>query len=150
MNHFGLKNYDIITVCSENSLDCILPIFGGIYNNNVVSCLDPSLSLRNTVYLLNIVRPKVIFVQNASLPLIKEASSKLDFKIDIVDMNSSSDCIAFEQFLKASEWESTFQPELVNDINDTKLILFSSGTTGMPKGICCTNYGIMGNVISGT
>ena len=150
MKHFGIKNCgDVIAVCSENSLDCILPIFGGIYNNTVVSCLDPSISLRDTVYLLNVVRPKVIFIQSASLSLIEEAINRLDFKIDIVDMNSTSSYVGFEKFLEANEWESTFQPEPVHDVNDTKLILFSSGTTGMPKGICCTDYGIMGNIMSG-
>lgn len=48
----------------------------------------------------------------------------------------------FEEFLQKSDEESSFEPVIIEDVSETAIIFFSSGTTGLPKGICCSHQSI--------
>lgn len=49
----------------------------------------------------------------------------------------------FSTFLEPHEDEDKFVPIPVDSLNDTSVIVFSSGTTGLPKGIVLSHYALM-------
>lgn len=62
---------------------------------------------------------------------------------EIVIFGDTDKYIPFSDFLVSNGNEEAFEAIPVNDIHDTAVIFFSSGTTGLPKGILSPHYGLL-------
>lgn len=134
---------DVICLCSHNNLDICLPFIASQLLGIKVASLDPSLSLTDCNYLIKLVAPKFIFCDLESEDLIIKACSGFDIKIIVIGGNGKKEnTIPFENFLIPTGNETNFRVRKV-DIFDTAVIFFSSGTTGLPKGICAHHYGLI-------
>ena len=137
-----MTSKDVIVVCSENTLDAVIPIVAGTFIGAKVSNLDPSLSIRHIKHLLSLVEPRVIFVQESSIKLIEECILNNDFQTEIIVFGTSQRYSLFSDFIKEQENEDEFEPVDL-DPEEIALMFFSSGTTGLPKPICHSNRGYM-------
>ncbi|KRT82221.1 AMP-binding protein [Oryctes borbonicus] len=116
-------------------MDSVVPVVGSIYINAINVTLDPSVSLRDTTHLLKLVRPKLILVEESSIELIESALKESNFETEVIVMGNSSKYLTYSEFLTPKEGENKFIPSEVDNIKNTAIIFFSSGTTGLPKGI---------------
>ncbi|GJQ77869.1 hypothetical protein Trydic_g16122 [Trypoxylus dichotomus] len=131
----GVQKNDVILVCSSNNMDSIVPILGSIYINAISVTLDPSISLRDTSHLLKLVRPKIILVEESSIELIQSALKEPNFETQIIVMGNSSKYARYSGFITPKDGENNFIPDDADNIKDTAIMFFSSGTTGLPKAI---------------
>lgn len=139
----GVQKDDVILGCSPNSLDAILPVLSALYVNAIPATLDPSITLRNTIHLLKLVKPKFIFVVENAVELIQSGLKQLGFKPLIIVMGMSERYTTLSTFLHPDPEEETFVPDIPASINDTAMIWFSSGTTDLPKGVCLSHKSIL-------
>lgn len=126
-------------------MDSVVPVLATIYINVINVTLDPSISLRDTAHLLKLVRPKLILVEQNSVDLIECASRQANFNTEIVVIGSSDKYSTYADFLqpKSKTMEDNFVPANVDDVKNTAAIFFSSGTTGLPKGIEISHYSMI-------
>ncbi|KAI4471465.1 long-chain-fatty-acid--coa ligase [Holotrichia oblita] len=140
MQNRGVTKGDIICICSSNNLNSCVPYLAGLFIGAKVSALDPIMSYEDMKHLLNQVPPSIIFAADESEQSLKEIISDLNLlTTDIIPFNS----IAFEAFLSEKLDENEFKPVIVNDVFETAVIFFSSGTTGLAKGICINHYTLL-------
>ncbi|KAF2893286.1 hypothetical protein ILUMI_12887 [Ignelater luminosus] len=143
MRSEGIKPGDIITICTSNHLNTCVPVIATFFLGAKVANLDATISLSDTAYLLKQVKPKMIFVADDAIKLIEGALTESKLNSKIVTFGTSSDYLHFTEFLKKSSVEEESLKPVEVDSKDTAAILFSSGTTGLPKGICLSHYGIL-------
>lgn len=91
-----------------------------------IANLDPSLSAQQVRHLLTLTTPKIIVSNKSSEHLIRNVWDDSEILI-LKDLSFN---LRIAQF-----GEEEFRPIKV-DIHDIPWIIFSSGTTGLPKGIC--------------
>lgn len=140
LSNRGIQENDIICICSPNHLKSCIPYLAALFLGAQVSALDPELSLQDMKHLLKQVPPKVIFTSEESNQTLKDAIKYLSLEsTDIVPFESSE----FDNFLAPKPSEDNFAPKEVN-VSKTAVIFFSSGTTGLPKGICVNHYSLLG------
>ncbi|KAF2884761.1 hypothetical protein ILUMI_21415, partial [Ignelater luminosus] len=144
----GITPDDIIILCTHNHLDTFVPYFAALFIGAKVSALDPSLSVKDTVHLLKQVTPKMIFATPESVPLMEESSQEVSGDIEIVVFGKTDKHTNFSEFLLPKPEEDQFKPTEPKSLFDTALIFFSSGTTGLPKGICINHYTLLGQVLN--
>lgn len=111
-----------------------------------VAPLDPSLCINETKTLLKLIEPRIVFVSKNAEDLIDTAARDANVITEIVVIGDSDNNTKFSDFLKPCAEEKIFRPLSANDIMDTAVILFSSGTTGLPKGTCLNHYGLLSQV----
>lgn len=70
----------------------------------------------------------------------------LGLYMEIVIFSSATTYTPFEKFLRPflKDAEDNCEPYKVENIFETAIIVFSSGSTGSPKGICMNDYAILG------
>lgn len=147
MRKRGIAQGDIVGICTYNHLNSAVPFIASQLIGCIVCNFDPTISLRDTTHLMKLVRPKMIFITSDAEELIEESLRGEKQSTEIIVFGSSTRNHAFSDFLIAQEAEMEFAPFEVADPNDTAVILFSSGTTGLPKGICLSHVGLMKNCI---
>lgn len=136
----GIKKGDVITGCSNNHLNACVPIIASFYLGALPCSLDPKLSVFEINELIVQVKPKILFTIPESLEVIKEALKNANLDTEIVVYGETSDHTSFEEFLKPSDEEHSFEPIFIDNPRETLVIYFSSGTSGFPKGICLNHF----------
>lgn len=128
---------DVICICTDNNMEAVIPFLASLLNANKVASLDP---LSNIEYLLKITKPKIIFTIENALKCVEEAIENLKINTEIVVFEGET----FENYLTETEEEVNYRPEEISSIEETAVIVFSSGSTGLPKGICLSHNALLG------
>ena len=132
----GVKPGDLIALCAPNSADWIIFYFGIIKAGAVAVTLFSTITSGELINLLNHSKPKMIFTTPNRLP-------------DLADLKTSG---TLEQTICLTESDLTLQglmekgsgsfKAIDRERDDTAAILYTGGTTGMPKGVMLTHAGI--------
>lgn len=102
---------------------------------------------------INLSKPKVIFASKLTANLIAKVAKNNSFVKSIVafGINSSNDTIFnFEELMNSTKIISRdyFDTPAANKKDDVALIVCSSGTTGLPKGVQLTQDNILSTLDS--
>ncbi|KAK4872996.1 hypothetical protein RN001_015025 [Aquatica leii] len=139
----GVEYGDVVSVCTYNHLNSCVPAISSMFIGAKIAALDPSLSLPDALHLFKIVMPKLIFVGEESVELIENVIREAQCKTTVVVFGPSEKHIPFSHFGESPVEELEFKPVTVKNIKDVAVIMFSSGTSGLPKGICHTHYSVL-------
>ncbi|XP_022910019.2 luciferin 4-monooxygenase-like [Onthophagus taurus] len=148
MQNRGVTREDVIALCTYNQLNSAVPYVATFLVGAKVAALDPTISFEDTKHLINQVCPKLVFVVPECKDMYEDVISELALKTQIIVFNDASDYDSISFFLKPKEAENDFRPVIASSIHDTAIIFFSSGTTGLAKGICINHYTIMGQAVN--
>ncbi len=164
---FAEKKYAVL---GENAYEWFLSYSSVLSSNSTVVPLDKSLPEGEIINLLERSGAEVIFYHHKEhktmlsiAEQIRTGSVSLDLKkFVLMSAECFEDKISFpendERFVELNDWieygyklyeagdESFYKKEINPD--DVKIILFTSGTTAMSKGVLLTNRNILSNVYS--
>ncbi|XP_012523071.1 4-coumarate--CoA ligase 1 [Monomorium pharaonis] len=141
----GIKSDDVVTVCTSNHLNSIVPCISVAYINAISNPWNESMNLQTAVHLMQLTMPKIIFCSEKSIDVILNAMKEKSYKPKLVVFGKHVDAISFSDILKNdNDTEiANFHYVELDDIKKTACILHSSGTTGMPKGVELSNYSVL-------
>ena len=135
LKNAGIKDGDRVGVVGKNSPEWTIAYLGILFANGVVVPLDNSLQCKDLNNLCAFAGVKFIFTDHDKSETIdKDFEYKFDGKV-CLEENSSNKYIL--------DWASEFNN--IDDVKPTRsetdiaAILFTSGTTGFPKGVALTH-----------
>lgn len=139
-------------MCSENRLELAVAIFGTLLHGATLVTMNPMYTARELEHAFNLTRPRVVFASAAANAAVQAAGVGKCVSIQTIVLldeisagQRSSNSIGMEAFIggAANQLYETpvIKPQAMGD--KVALILFSSGTTGLPKGVELTEKNIM-------
>jgi feruloyl-CoA synthase len=150
----GLTSDDAVMVLSGNSLEHALVMLGCYTAGVPIAPISPAYSLMSSdhaklKHCFDVVRPKVVFAQDSQMfARACEALKALDPGLRFVTVNGAAGTIPFSE-ITATPPTSAVAAALDRVGHDTTAkYLFTSGSTGMPKGVPQT-HGMFAGVIAG-
>lgn len=131
----GIKPGDHVGLCAANSSEWLAFYFGVIKAGATAVTLSHMLKEDELDLLVNHCRPKMILTQDDKI----EALEKLKNPEGLQTIVSNSGDMSFDQL--SSLGEGTFKA-IDRDRTDTTAILYTGGTTGIPKGVMLSHENI--------
>lgn len=136
----GVNERDTVLMFIENSPAFYVAYFGILQLGAVVAPLNTFLKERELTHIINDAKPKLIV---ASREL---ASNLTAVGVDSIPVLVVDDTISFEE-----PYDDEFLDITVPHINQDELavLLYTSGTTGLPKGVMLSSRNALYNVVQG-
>jgi 4-hydroxybenzoate-CoA ligase len=130
---FGVEPENRIAMILLDSVDFPILFWGAIRAGMVPIPLNTRLNAEQIRYVLEDSRAKVAFVSTALLPVVEEAAQGLPTLKHVVVVGGGPDRLPRLDALLAAEREPAAPARTCAD--EIAYWLYSSGTTGMPKGV---------------
>ncbi len=131
----NIEKGDKVAVFSENRPEWIYSFFSIWQSKGIAVPIDFMSTADEVAYILNDCEPVSVFCSENNRETLLNAVSQTKYKPEIFvfeDMNFTGENKDFE------DWEP--------DKNDTAVILYTSGTTGNPKGVMLTYDNLYSNI----
>ncbi|KAF5282437.1 hypothetical protein FQA39_LY17552 [Lamprigera yunnana] len=139
----GVCYGDVVSICSYNHLNSCVPHISSFFIGAKIAGFDPSLSLRDAIHLYRLVLPRVIFVGPESVQLIENVLATVNCNTTVIVFGQTDKYTSFSEFIEPHLETRMFEPVTPKNMRDIAVIMFSSGTSGFPKGICHTHHSIL-------
>ncbi|XP_053696514.1 uncharacterized protein LOC128743854 [Sabethes cyaneus] len=144
----GVKKSDTVAIVSENCLQYCLAMFGTIFSGATLAQFNPAYLKDELEHAINMTKPKIIFVSSDVANKVSAVNRKNQYakQLIIFDENGivPDRSLSFTTLISQQTVDvQNFHPEPVDKQNHVALILLSSGTTGLPKGVQLTHANIM-------
>ena len=131
------KNEDKAVIFMENRPEFICSFFGIWNSHGVPVNIDAGYTAEELEYILTDAEPKYIFTSEKNLKTAEEAVKISGKEIKIINV----DTLSVPENFEVDEYV-IYSPET----EDTGVLLYTSGTTGKPKGVVLTFDNLMSNV----
>ncbi|MFX1394455.1 MAG: AMP-binding protein, partial [Promethearchaeota archaeon] len=145
----GVKKGDACGVMSPNCPEFIFCVLGILETGAAVVPINPLLKETDVTHIVresgNI---KIIFVHKANYRTIKKTRKQVEVEniVLLASDESKEDAVTLEEFINGI---APKQPEVdIDPSNDIASLLFTGGTTGLPKGVMLTHTNLIADALS--
>ncbi|KAF2429628.1 acetyl-CoA synthetase-like protein [Tothia fuscella] len=145
------KKGDVLALFTSNSIDIPPITFGTLWAGGILSPANPAYTVSELSHQLHDCKARMIATQIEYLDKVKAACSEAGlFHDQIILLGESRDRSG-----RIKHWTSVrnisgatrFRPTKINPKTDVAFLVYSSGTTGKPKGVRLSHYNLTSNVI---
>ncbi|XP_055850186.1 uncharacterized protein LOC129914807 [Episyrphus balteatus] len=148
LQKLGVKDGDVIGLSAENSIEYAVAMYAAFAIGATVAPFNVTYSERELDHATNLSKPKVFFCSKGCLNRVLAVAKKNKYIKHVIvfgDVSSSSDATSLNELVNSKKFVSypDFEPPSVNKNENVALIVCSSGTTGMPKGVQLTQMNIL-------
>ncbi|KAH8312644.1 hypothetical protein KR044_011858 [Drosophila immigrans] len=154
LQKLGVKNHDVIGLSSENSVGFAIAMFAGFAVGATVAPLNVTYSDREVDHAINLSHPKIIFASKMTVDRVAKVAKNNKFVKAIIALSGSSTnhphVHSFTDLMNNDKYKTSpdfLSPE-ANKSEDVALIVCSSGTTGLPKGVQLTQSNLLATLDS--
>ena len=151
LNRMGFSRGSVLSICCPNIPEYCTLFFGALASGGVVSTVNPAYTSGELAYQFENSGSNFIATIPSLLPTVFEAAEKARVgKIIVVgteheSTGRGSNLISYTQLLEDSG--SLFDPASVKAKEDIAVLPYSSGTSGLAKGVMLTHHNVIANTL---
>lgn len=141
----GIRRGDTIATVLTNHPDTLATYLAGIKLGAILVPISPDTPDKNLLYCLQNVNTKVVISQDKyinRLLSIKPSIPTLKYIIKLGEMRDD-ETILFHESVSISS--PIFSPKEITTLDDAAIIIYTVGTTELPRGVVLTQYNLLVN-----
>uniref|UniRef100_A0A182SEN4 AMP-dependent synthetase/ligase domain-containing protein n=1 Tax=Anopheles maculatus TaxID=74869 RepID=A0A182SEN4_9DIPT len=137
----GLHRGDMVTVVARNGEQLAAIVFGCFMAAIPLNTLDPSFRAEDYEHMLRTVEPKAIICDSELVAVLKVACEAAAIEPQLIVIGKRINGYpTVDDFLLPNGLEDHYVPEHIeNAAQELAIVLCSSGTTGLSKGVCLSH-----------
>ncbi|KAG0415583.1 hypothetical protein HPB47_007199, partial [Ixodes persulcatus] len=144
LKKLGFRPGDMAGIHSAVNLDLVFAFYGALFAGGSVVFAKSNLTQREVAYQFGDSGPSIVFCDEQNADKTLKACRTLPSVKTLVVIGQRPDMISFST-LKQSPLSEFHPPESI-DPQDIMAILYSSGTTGLPKGVMMSHKNFLAQV----
>jgi acyl-CoA synthetase (AMP-forming)/AMP-acid ligase II len=133
----GLDKGDVVGIYAPNSVEYGVALHGSLLAGATVTTLNPLYREREVEHQLHDAGAKLVFTLGPLAAVVKEAQAHIK-DARVIELEAIWD------LAKAAAGEPT--PVTIDPLNDVAVLPYSSGTTGLPKGVMLSHQNLTANI----
>ncbi|KAK0081179.1 hypothetical protein PV325_012630 [Microctonus aethiopoides] len=149
----NIKINKTIMISSENSNNYFIAVCATIFTGACISPINPAYLEEEIRHCLNISKPQIIFVSRNTEKLIHRIVKSMTSNIELIQLDNDTELNGIDtihniinnskEFLIDNDLYN-FKPEKIpRPFEQEVVILYSSGTTGLPKGVMLSSRNLL-------
>lgn len=149
LKNLGIEKADRVGVIGENHPRWAMAYLGALFAEAIVVPLDVQLSVEELRNLLEDSGTRAIFSSATQLNKVLAARDALARPLDIICLGpdgSRGDVIAMESFSAGGRESHAISEPPRCSKDDVAILVYTSGTTGRPKGVMITHHNLIAQV----
>ncbi|CAO2656681.1 Nn.00g054840.m01.CDS01 [Neocucurbitaria sp. VM-36] len=148
---YGWKKGQVLALFTSNNIDIPPITFGTLWAGGILSPANPTYTVGELSHQLRDSGACLIATQFEFLDRVKAACTEVGLSHDRIillgDRRDPSGLIVHWTSLQSKSGSTVFQPPKISPKRDVAFLVYSSGTTGKPKGVRLSHYNLTSNVI---
>ncbi|MFP4641948.1 MAG: long-chain-fatty-acid--CoA ligase [Chloroflexota bacterium] len=141
----GIKKGNRVMLFLPNGLEFIIGYYGALKAGATVTTANPLYREGELTHQLNDTKTKAIISNRALHPLIKGVREGTSLETIVLTDNESDDTLSLSGIIEKQV--ATVAGVSIEPKNDVAVIVYTGGTTGLPKGVLLTHYNLVANAM---
>ncbi|KAK0656753.1 hypothetical protein B0T16DRAFT_44595 [Cercophora newfieldiana] len=146
------KKRDVLALYTPNSIDTPIVIMGTLWAGGTVSPANPLYTVDELVFQLKDSGAKALVTQLPFLETATAAAAKAGIpenRIVLIgeDRDEIGKFLHFDRIRSTGPGGAQHTKPTINPDQDLAFLVYSSGTTGLPKGVCLSHLNMVSNVL---
>ncbi|CAK1543236.1 unnamed protein product [Leptosia nina] len=148
---FKVKDGDTVAVILPNVPEYPTTILGILSSGGVVTTLNPIYTSYEIQRQIKMSDAKLVFTIPEIVPVIREALEQCKANIPIIVMDLEKDrpegTVSFKEIVGNTSIDMSVLKDVKRESEDVSFLPYSSGTTGLPKGVELTHRNLVANCV---
>jgi 4-coumarate--CoA ligase len=148
---FGFQKGDVLGLFSPNCIETPVITFGALWAGVVVTPANPGYMVNELAYQLEDSGAKAIVTQLATIEIVQKACAKVGLPEDRIillgDARDGSGKFKHWTSVRNISGTTRYKKTRISPKMDLAFLVYSSGTTGTPKGVKLCHYNLTSNVL---
>lgn len=148
---WGWKRGDVLAFYTPNDVDTPALTCGVLWAGGCASPANPLYTLDELTFQLSNSGAKALVTQLPFLPAARQAAARAGIPEDRIillgDEGDPEGRIRHWSSIRSTAYYSRYSKTKVAPKKDLAFLVYSSGTTGLPKGVCLTHYNVISNLL---
>jgi acyl-CoA synthetase (AMP-forming)/AMP-acid ligase II len=136
----GIQHHDMIGIYAPNSIEYAVALHGALVAGATVTTLNPLYREREVEHQLHDSGAKAVFTLNALLPIVNDAKAHLPSLANVYELEQAW------EMARAGAAKGSPAAVAVDPTKDIAVLPYSSGTTGLPKGVMLSHQNLTANI----
>ncbi|XP_013184574.1 uncharacterized protein LOC106130303 [Amyelois transitella] len=146
---FKINDGDTVGVMLPNMPEFAIIFFGVMFSGGTVTTYNPIYTAYEVQRQLTISETKIIITHPNLVPIVRKALELSKKEIPIISVNINEECpegtIAYKELIDGDHVDFDILKQVKMNADDVCVLPYSSGTTGLPKGVELTHCNIIAN-----
>ncbi|XP_034832839.1 uncharacterized protein [Maniola hyperantus] len=146
---FKIRDGDIVCIMLPNSPEFPIVMLGILCAGGIVATINPMYTAYETQKQIQSSEAKLIVTDAGNVLIVKEALKRSNLSIPVIaiDIEKSrpEETVSFKELINDTHVDKNVLKEVKRSPQDVSFLLYSSGTTGLPKAVELMHKNIVAN-----